>query len=226
MIWKSCKQGSEEWNALRLGKPTASVFDQIVTPVKCELSSQSKKLMHRLVAERILGYPLESVTTAAMEAGRYREPEAANWYAFHRNVELTEVGICFVDDERFGASPDRVVSGGGLAEFKCPEPLNQVNYLLNGGIYADYKPQIQGQLLCCEADWLDSVSYCPPFPASLVRVERDQEYIGKLRDALEEFCDRLDAAEARIRSMGVAEALPTKQQRENQEVWDAWRPTL
>ena len=225
MIRHDCKQGGDEWNMLRCGIPTASVFERIVTP-KGALSKQSEDLMHKLVAERILGYPLESVCTAAMEAGRIREPEAAQWYAFERDVDLELVGICLVDSGRYGASPDRMVSGGGLLEIKCPEPKSHCRYLLNSGIGSDYWPQIQGQLLCCEADWLDSVSYCPPFPASLVRVERDEEYIRKLRDALEEFCDRLDAAEARIRSMGVAEVLPTKQQRENQEVWEAWRPTL
>ena len=50
-------QGSEQWHALRLGKPTASAFDKIVTPKKCDLSAASHAYALRLVSERLLNMP-------------------------------------------------------------------------------------------------------------------------------------------------------------------------
>ena len=102
MIRHNCLQGSTEWQQLRCGKSTASEFWRIVTPTG-KLSASSRDYMHRLAAERILGYALETVSTAAMEAGRFREPEAANWYSLEREVDLEEVGICFTDDGLIGA---------------------------------------------------------------------------------------------------------------------------
>ena len=50
MIRHNCKQGGPEWNELRLGRPTASLFERIITPAKAEMSKQSDGLLHQLVA--------------------------------------------------------------------------------------------------------------------------------------------------------------------------------
>ncbi len=205
MIHYPVKQGSDAWNELRIGKPTASNFEKILTSTG-KLSKQSEDLMYLLAAERILGHGYDSVCTAAMQYGREMEAEAAAWYAFERNVDIEEAGICFTDDNRIGASPDRFVSGGGLLEIKAPaNPGIHLKYYCGDGIVADYKPQIQGQLFVCEAEWLDTVSYYPSLPKSLKRIHRDEEYIGKLHDALTEFCDRLDELERRLRTTGAVE---------------------
>lgn len=206
MIRHNVIQGSQEWHELRLGKPTASCFNQIVTPTG-KLSAQADKYMHRLIAERILGYSLDAISTAAMETGREREPEAVQWYEFTHGIETDVVGIVFSDDGRIGASPDRVVGADGMLEIKCPMPHTHIGYLLDDVGHSDaYRPQVQGQLWIGEREWNDAVSYCPMFPASLVRRYRDDGYIAKLKDALAEFCDRLDAETERIRKMGEVPA--------------------
>lgn len=207
MIRYDCKQGGDEWNELRRGRPTASNFEKILTPTG-KLSKQADDLVYLLAAERLLEISYHSVCTGAMDYGREMEPEAANWYAFERDVELELVGICFTDDGRIGASPDRIISGGGLLEIKAPaNPGIHLRYFCEEGIVADYKPQIQGQLYVCEADWLDTVSYYPRLPKSLKRIHRDEEYIAKLAAALDEFCDRLDACEQKLRALGVVEEM-------------------
>lgn len=203
MIRHDCAQGSHEWNMLRLGKPTASVFDRIVTPGG-KLSSQSQGLMCRLLVELFGGVPLEGVTTAAMNTGREREPEARAWYEAEREMDVALVGICFTDDGCIGASPDGMVGSTGLLEIKCPEPQSHVNYLLlSDGIAQAYKPQIQGQLWVAEREWLDSVSYCPGWPPSLVRVPRDEDYIAVLSASVREFSERLAVAADRLIRMGA-----------------------
>lgn len=210
MILHTCEQGSHEWNMLRCGRPTASVFDKIVTPAKAELSKSSRELRCKLAAERILGYPIEGITTAAMEAGREGEPKAAAWYEFDRGIQTQVVGICFTDDGRIGASPDRLVGDEGLLEIKCPTAPVHVSYLLDPGtgVAKDYKPQIQGQLWITGRAWLDSLSFCPPFPSVIWRVERDEEYIERLATAVTQFADELDATVARLVELGAEIAEP------------------
>lgn len=198
-----CVQGSAEWHQLRLGKPTASVFERVVTPAKGELSKQADALAYKLAAERILGYPIDGVTTAAMEAGREGEPKARAWYEMAADCDVEQVGICFDDSERIGASPDGLVGSDGLLEIKCPTPQVHVGYLLSGfGVETDYRPQVQGQLWICEREWLDTVSWCPPFVAARRRIVRDEEFIAKLRSAVGQFADKVDEAEAKLLAMG------------------------
>jgi len=59
---------------------------------------------------------------------------------------------------------------------------------------AAHVPQVQGQLWVTGRRWCDFFSYHPNFDARLIRVHRDEEYIGKLRDAVMRFVKRLQAA--------------------------------
>ena len=112
----------------------------------------------------------------------------------------------------------------GLLEIKCPMPHTHIGYLLGEGINKDYKPQIQGQLYVCERQWLDSLSYCPPLPPKLVRIQRDEKYIVSLAEALTVFVEQLDKYEAKLRAM--IEPEPMIRSSANQQVWDDWRPTV
>ena len=208
MIRHNCAQGSEEWHGLRLGKPTASNFDRILTPGG-KLSTQSHTFALVLASERILGYPSDKVTTAAMKAGRENEPAAAALYELqHPGAEVEEVGICFTGDGLVGASPDRLVGSDGLLEVKCPEPHTHLGYMLNyEGAAREYWHQIQGQLWVCERDWLDMLSYCPGFPPCLRRVARDEEYIAKLKSALDAFNESMLKIMEALTSMGCREML-------------------
>ncbi len=217
----NCPQGSAEWRNLRLGRPTASVFDQIIIPSagkvkpepkrprkkplaeRSDLSRSSQSLMWKLLAERLQGYPINGITTAAMKAGHENEGAAVAWYEFTREMEIERVGICLTDDERAGASPDGFVGEDGLVEIKAPLLQTHVQYLLSGtGIAEFYRPQIQGQLWVTGRKWIDSLSYFPPYPPALVRVERDESYIAKLAAAVTQFADNLDAALERLLALG------------------------
>jgi len=54
MITLDIEQGTEEWSKARLGIPTASCFDKLVT-TKGEPSKQAQKYMWQLAAEKITG---------------------------------------------------------------------------------------------------------------------------------------------------------------------------
>lgn len=208
-IYTDIEQGSPAWFQMRLGKPTASCFDQIVTPKKCDLSKSATTYALRLVAERLLNMPTESVEGMEwMERGRELEPMAARQYEFANDVTTVRVGFITTDDGRIGCSPDRLVAAGsqkvGL-EIKCPAPHVQLGYLLLG-IDADYKPQLQGQILIAELDRLDLYAYHPQMPPLTVQTTRDHDYCAKMFDALLKFCDQVDELEDRARSLGVFQA--------------------
>ena len=222
------EQGSAEWYRARIGIPTASEFHQIVTPAKGLLSKSSTKYAYRLIAERLLNRPMESVEGQQwMERGKELEPKAAAQYEFVNDVELARVGFCTTDDGMIGASPDRIVKGQARGvEIKVPSPTVHIGYLLDGP-GDDYRPQVQGQLWVCEFDAVDFYTYSDRMPARTIRTGRDEPYIALLRAALEEFNIRLLVLLERARELGVFQAYeeartPVEIERAHQLREDIW----
>lgn len=191
MIVHHCQQGTSEWQSLRMGKPTASEFSRILTPTG-KRAAAATRYMYELLAELMLGRPLEGAAMPWMIRGSQMESEARAYYELVRDTEVQQVGFVTLDDRRAGASPDGLVGDDGLVEIKCPKPEVHAEYLISGvGAQREYRCQLQGQLWVCERQWVDIVSYHPGMPESLVRVERDEEFISLLSEAVAEFCDQL-----------------------------------
>jgi hypothetical protein len=214
-------QGSDEWHRLRLGIPTASSFDKIVTPKKCQLSASAYKYALQLVAERLLNEPTMSLDASAwMERGREMEPDAVRQYEFAEDVKTVPVGFITDDAGTMGCSPDRIVLSEqriGL-EVKCPSPAVHLGYLLDGKP-DEYKPQVQGQILIAELDRADFYSFHPRMPAALIRTVRDDDYIDKLCSALGAFNELLHELTERAKSLGAFQPSPTP--RSPMEVYEA-----
>lgn len=198
-------QGTEAWLRARLGRPTASCFNKIVTPAKGKLSESSGLYMYQLLAEWMLGHSLGEDENQFMQRGSLMEQEAVAYYELQRGIETAAVGFITTDDGRAGCSPDRFVGETGGLEIKCPSPAVHIGYLLNADP-VQYRPQIQGALWITGRDWWDFLSYHPTIPSALLRFPRDEAYIALLGDAVTAFCDRLDEAKARLREMGVEPA--------------------
>jgi hypothetical protein len=194
-------QGTPEWLALRAGIPTASCFDQILTP-KGKVSTQAERYMHQLLAERIMGHPVEQVVTSWMDRGTQLEAEAVNYYEGIREVDTTRIGFLTNDAGTIGASPDRFVGEDGLLEIKVPKEHTHVAYLLGSAVSDVYKPQVQGQLWISGRQWCDSMSYHPEMPPALVRTMRDDAYIAALTAGVETFAEELDRMAAKLRERG------------------------
>lgn len=201
IVYEQLRQGSSEWARARMGIPTASSFDKILTPTG-KPSKQAEGYRRHLIAEMVLGLPIDAPKTSWMERGTEMEGEAVCFYEFEREVAVQTVGFITDDLGRYGCSPDRLIGETGLLEIKCPSPAVHVGYMLWDHVDADYRVQLQGQLLVAERDWTDICSYHPAMPPVIVRVGRDEEYIGKLRDALNQFCDELAAELGRLRAAG------------------------
>jgi len=107
------KQGSDEWLDARLGIPTASEFDRIITPAKLELSKSARPFMCVKLAEWMAGAPLEAYDVGAHgwgKRGKDLEAEAIRYYEMDRDCETQAVGLVLTDDGMAGASPDRLIN--------------------------------------------------------------------------------------------------------------------
>jgi len=212
MIIHDAPQGSSDWEILRLGIPTASEFKSIVQPTTGELSmskdkkglsEKAKKYAYRLIAEKLLMRPTQSLDGLEwIERGKELEAAAAKLYEFENDVETQEVGFFTTDCGMIGASPDRLVLNvnGGL-EIKCPAPQTHIGYMIDG-FDGDYVSQAQGQIYVAELDWVDRYSYHPEMPPLKERTFRDDAYIKNLASALNAFNEiRLEMFE-KIRKTG------------------------
>jgi hypothetical protein len=198
-----CAQYSSEYEALKLGLPTSSNFHALFTKPskkfpKGQPSTQWKHLAHHLIAERLLKRPVETFTSYHMERGLEMEPEAVAWYEWETGVETQLIGFITTDDGKAGCSPDRLIGEDGLLEIKCPTPTGQVDYLLDPDAAHKHWPQLQGQLLVSGRRWVDLLAWHRHLQRRVVRVERDEEYIGQLDWQLRLLNQYIDGVMSRL----------------------------
>jgi len=197
------EQRTEEWFEQRLGKVTASRISDVIAKTKTGVPTSRQNYLIQLVSERLTGKKGDSFVNQAMLDGIEREGAARELYERTRGVSVTEVG--FFDHpviKNSGASPDGAVNAeedgkyAGLIEVKSPIESTHTNTLISKSVPSKYIPQMQWQLACTGAKWVDFVSYNPNFPEELqlfvARVDRDDTYIGELEAEVVKFLDEVD----------------------------------
>lgn len=180
MITIDCVQGTPEWFQARLGIPTASNFNKIITPGRLEPSKSADTYINQLIAEWLTGKPDESFQSEWMTRGHELEEEARDYYAFQTNSKVTEVGFCLDNAKQYGCSPDGFVGDAGGFEVKCPSPGVHTGYLMAQKVPTIYKVQILGGLLVTSLKWWDFMSYHPDIEPLIVRTYR-KDVEGDLR---------------------------------------------
>lgn len=184
-------QRSEEWFNARLGLLTASSFGKIITPTG-KKSTQFKDMIFKKASEIVFNTRgPDMIKTEAMLRGVELEPEALDSVNYEYDYDFHEVG--FYDSEMgYGCSPDGISEDGetGL-EMKCPSIHNHVKMLASGIYDQKYKPQVQGCMLVTGLKKWVFYSYHPEADSFMQVVERDEEYIGKMRDYLGMFEEEL-----------------------------------
>ena len=197
-----CIQGSEKWLLARAGKPTASEFDNLITPLGKPTTGQGRQsYLLKKVAERAMGYPLQTFAGGALEQGSILEGEALPWLEFAKNLKVNRVGFCTTDDGRIGCSPDGLIGEDGGIEIKCPEPHTHLKYLLDGKIPADYVAQVQGSLFVTGRAWWYFLSYNRNFPALFLKIEPDPAFQAALGAALKTFLEEFDKKYADLQAI-------------------------
>ena len=197
------EQRTDEWFQQRLGKVTASRISDVIAKTKTGVSTSRQNYLVQLVSERLTGKKGDSFVNQAMLDGIERESAARSLYMLNKDVDVTEVG--FFDHpiiKNSGASPDGAVNAeeegkyAGLIEIKSPIETTHTNTLMSKSIPSKYIPQMQWQMACTGAKWVDFVSYNPNFPVELQlfvsRVDRYDAYIAELAAEVVKFLDEVD----------------------------------
>lgn len=188
----TCEQGSEEWIQARLGIPTASNFDQIIT-TEGRPSKSAATYMNKLLAERMTRKPLDDWTNRWLERGKELEGSAKDLYALQRDEVVQDIGFAYLDARKDrGASPDGLLGNKGGLELKCPAPWTHVAYMRSRKVPTEYMVQIQGSMYVTGRQWWDFMSYHPDMPPVILRVVRDQGFIDALDRILNEFIADLE----------------------------------
>jgi len=165
------EQGTHEWHQARTGRVTASRMADAMAKLTRASKNGGKgdwKQAHwnyvsELAWERITGVSADHYVSKPMEIGAQYEGEARVEYWQRFGVEPDQTG--FVLHPRFdylGSSPDGLCGKDGGLEIKVPLFHNHVMYLENDEIPEEYQAQMYTNMLCCERQWWDFVSYCPP----------------------------------------------------------------
>jgi len=212
------QQGSQAWLEARMGRPTASQFDRIITPSGSPSKSASG-YCNALLVEVMLGRPLIGTEMPWMTRGKEMEAEAVKYYELMRDVETVPIGFVTTDDGRIGASPDRLVGTDGLLEIKCPTDETHSKYLAahidallgeDKTVAETYKVQCQGQLFVAERQWSDVESYYPGLPEALTRIERDEKFIAAMKTLLQDFLGLFDTRLAKLKALGYLDEVTAK----------------
>jgi YqaJ-like viral recombinase domain len=206
-----CEPRSEEWYQLRVGIPCTSGFQYIITPTGAPTTGERRMAyMHRLIAERMLGYSMEKREhTYWTERGGELEPAAAAAFARQTGYEFEDGSVFITNDAgTLGCSPDYLIKPHPRSkrrqalEIKCKAPWNHVGYLLEGP-GREYRQQVQGQLWVGEFDVVHFWAYHPQMPPCWMEVKRDEEFIARLQKEVGFFLRDLEAETRRCREMGT-----------------------
>ncbi len=215
---QECAQRSEAWNALHIGRPTASMFHEICTPAKLEYSKGdgSKTAMYRLAAERLLnlsfGRSLDGLQW--IEMGKSQEPKAVQQYEMLEDARTFLVSFIMPDDERVGCSPDALVEGDNAhgIEIKSLFPPKMVRLHMEG-MDVKHRVQVLGQMWIGEMEVNDYFAYNEDMPPFLKRWKRSEVAadIEKVRGHVLHFCDDLDKCVEQLNADGFfnKRAVPT-----------------
>jgi hypothetical protein len=176
-------QRSEEWFTARSGLITASSYPDLM-PSPSQRAKWNKTqmgLIYEAVASACTGMRKESYSSAAMDWGTEKEPEAREAFSKAMGVKVRECGF-FVNStvKGAGASPDGIFTYEGIAlgengffseeeeytlEIKCPESKTHAQYLDDpSSLWLKYRWQVIGQSLISGINAGAICSFDPRFP--------------------------------------------------------------
>jgi hypothetical protein len=165
IIHHDIEQNSEEWDEIRLGKFTASMFSDICSKPD---SKGYQKAIDKVVFEILTGKSQKMFTNDWMDYGHETEPEADENYNIETFNETELVGFYTINNY-VGASPDRKIKGENAGtEYKCVSFSTYREYLESKEkkgtitIPRGYLYQMQGQMLCTGWDYIDFMPYLSP----------------------------------------------------------------
>lgn len=204
-------QGTTEWFHGRCGAITGSMFGEARKRLKSgenkgDFTAAGKSYAFKLAIERISGELLDvpQFETWQMKRGNELEPEARLKYEEKQAVLVEQTGLALTEDRLFGSSVDGLVDDDGIIEIKCfVDPTKLQSILINGDI-GEVMDQVQGSLWVTGRKWADFILYCPQLACigkdlTIIRFNRDENYIADLEQDLIKFNDLVNEYETKLR---------------------------
>lgn len=172
-----CDQLSPEWWQLHEKRMTAS-HAQAIAAQGAGLKTYIQKLMQEYYST---GEP-DKFSNHHTDRGNDLEDSAGFVYSAETKIKVQKVG--FVELNSFvGCSPDLFAGEDGLCEIKALGDKGHFALILGGNFDSGYVWQCQDQMLICEKNWCDLVSYNANYEQNLIikRLYPDAEKFKKLQ---------------------------------------------
>lgn len=191
-------QQTAGWYQARTGCVTCSRLNDVMATLKNGKPSKAREdYMAEKIVERLTGDMADHFTTAAMERGIELEPAAISLYEAHRSVKVRSVGLIpHQSIPFFAGSPDGLLDHDGMIEVKTCGNREKYLRIVMSRDYEEYLNQIQGNMACNGRQWCDLIVYDDRFPPHqglhISRVERDEERIQKIEEAVRVFLAELN----------------------------------
>ena len=192
-------QRSPEWFAARLGKITASGFDNVLKKTKYGESEYKKNYRMQLAIERLTGTQAVIIpVNLAMRNGIEREQEARDVFAAATKLDVTECGVyTHPRIKNSGASPDGIIaSKNAVLEIKCPTMMTHAKNIMHDTVPAQYLYQIMWQVACTGSDGAYWASYNPEFTEETklkyLYIPKNEKLIKEMEDAAMIFDKEVD----------------------------------
>lgn len=203
------QQRSQDWFDARLGRATASRFNDIMaTTYGGKPTAGWKNYRAEIVSERLTGKPYDTYTSPAMQWGTDNEPLARLHFELKTKLIVEECGFFEHETLAAGASPDGLIGESEILEIKCPNTATHIETLRTGQLPNQYKAQVQGQMWITGRQKAYFVSFDPRLPENarsiVIEVPRDNEYIATLQEKITQFLKEVDAEVEFVRGYGSA----------------------
>jgi len=215
-----CEQGGYAWHLARLGRPTASNFADIFTPLaKVRTGATPRRYMLELLGERLTGEPTQHGESSDMIRGTELEPQARAWYELSTGNTVRQVGLVTSDCGRWAGSPDGLTEDRGI-EIKCQIAPNFLAVAESGSIPDDYMLQVQACLWITGLPAWDYVNFTDRkgLVPHVITILPDAKLHAAFSDHMPDFCARLDEMEAKMRAAGHGLIVKTEEQQRQEDI--------
>jgi predicted phage-related endonuclease len=197
-------QGTEGWVHDRLGRLTGSAVADIYAK---GAGKTRAALRARLVLERLMGAPVESLFESAdMKWGIDHEPFSRMAFEADMGLDVTQAGFLYLPHLMAGCSVDGLIEDGGklgIWESKSPKTTTHYAYLLDGILPEEYRHQVIHNMWVTGAAFAWFTSFDPRMPAGLqamhVRIERNEAEVNNHEAAVFQFLLETEAEEKFMR---------------------------
>ena len=169
-------QGTGAWLNQRVGNLTASRMADAMARLKPTDKQRKanepgspaearRKYLIEIVCERLTGDAVPHYVNDFMRWGIEQEPNGKAAFEARTGLLLTSCGYhTHPAIAHFGATPDSLVDADWVFELKCPQTKTHIEWMLDGDVPEQHRPQILAQLACTGRKSAWFCSYDPRLP--------------------------------------------------------------